>query len=280
MRRDELGHTRRPATSPMAIRFRRKIAASPPHLISKPTGIEIDRLNPILSAALRERTEKRRRQSKAGTLGRGLSHETPVHKSGVDIMKSTLLAIALTSAGFMALPAAQAADNSGFFINGNIGQSNLSKGIYDGNDTGYGANIGYRWAVAPSFLLGVEGGYADLGSFAPRSFSNISNASLKGWNAGINAHWNLTNNWYLSGRTGYFRGNLKGSYVTAFDPTTNIYVVSSVNGNNNNWYTGAGFGYDFNNNLSVGLNYDYYKSSKSGLNLSPSLVSVSAEYRF
>ncbi|HEV7490612.1 MAG TPA: porin family protein, partial [Rhodanobacteraceae bacterium] len=38
--------------------------------------------------------------------------------------------------------------------------------------------------------------------------------------------------------------------------------------------------YDFNNNFSVGLNYDYYKADKSNLDLNADLVSVSAEYRF
>lgn len=195
-------------------------------------------------------------------------------------MKNMLFATALASA-VLALPAAHAADNSGFFVNGNIGQSNFDKRGYDDNDTAYGVNAGYRWALAPNFLLGVEGGYADLGSFDPKhSVTGIGKAELKGWNAGVNAHWNLTDNWYLSGRAGYFRGDLKGGYVTAYDPTTSVYTVSRIDDNSNKWYAGAGFGYDFSNNVSVGLNYDYYKASKGGLEVNPGVVSVSAEYRF
>ena len=86
-------------------------------------------------------------------------------------MKNTLFAIALATAGLAAIPlTSQAAENqSGFFINGNIGQSNLDKGVYDDDDTGFGANVGYRWAVTPSVLLGVEGGYTDLGEFSAKS---------------------------------------------------------------------------------------------------------------
>ncbi|WP_300615096.1 porin family protein [Dokdonella sp.] len=188
-------------------------------------------------------------------------------------MKNTLLAIALTT-GLAALPIASHAANSGFFINGNVGQSSIDKGGYNDDDTGYGANIGYRWAVAPNFLLGVEGGYVDLGSVSPRrGFGDLGKAELSGWTLGVNSHWNLTDNWYLSGRGGYFRGDVKGGY--AVGP-----LAVRVDDNSNKWYAGAGFGYDFNNNVSVGLNYDYYKAEKSGLKLDSDLVSVSAEYRF
>ena len=80
--------------------------------------------------------------------------------------------------------------------------------------------------------------------------------------------------WYLSGRTGLFHSDLKGQY---FDATDSIVTVDDTA---NKFYAGAGVGYDFSNNFSVGLNYDYYKANKNGLNLDPSLVSVSAEFRF
>lgn len=193
-------------------------------------------------------------------------------------MKSTLLAIALTTVGFAAVPAiSQAADTSGFFINGNVGQSNLSKGAYDDDDTGFGANFGYRWAVAPSVLLGIEGGYTDLGSFSTKSRYDglgLGEADLKGWNIGANGHFNITDNWYVSGRGGWFRGDVKGGYLDAIG--TPVRVDDTKDG----WYAGAGFGYDFNTNVSVGLNYDYYKVDKDNLKLNSDLVSVSAEYRF
>jgi OOP family OmpA-OmpF porin/outer membrane immunogenic protein len=197
---------------------------------------------------------------------------------GVQLMKNTLFAIALATAGFAALPlTAQAAENqSGFFLNGNIGQSNLDKGVYDDDDTGYAANFGYRWAVAPSVLLGVEGGYTDLGEFSPKGASNglgVRSAELSGWNLGVNGHFNMTENWYVSGRAGLFRGDLKGGYLAGDVPV-------NVSDTSNDWYAGAGFGYDFSNNFSVGLNYDYYKAGKNNLDVNPNLVSVSAEVRF
>lgn len=192
-------------------------------------------------------------------------------------MKTTLIAIALATAGLAAIPlTSHAADsNSGFFINGNVGDSNISKGIYDDDDTGFGANVGYRWAVAPSVLLGIEGGYTDLGSISPKKqFQGAPDAELSGWNLGANGHFNITPNWYVSGRAGWFRGDIKGGYL---DPSG---VIVRVDDTANKWYAGAGFGYDFSNNFGIGLNYDYYKADKSNLDLNADLISVSAEYRF
>lgn len=194
-------------------------------------------------------------------------------------MKNTLFTIALATAGLSVVPAISHADtngNGGFFVNGNVGQSNLSKGAYDDNDTGYGVNLGYRWAINPNVALGVEGGYTKLGEFQPKdTFSSLglTKAKVEGWNAGVNGHFNVSPNWYISARGGLFRGDVKGAYLAG---TTPVYVDDT----STKYYAGAGFGYDFSNNLSVGLNYDYYKVKKEGLNLDPNLVSVSAEYRF
>jgi OOP family OmpA-OmpF porin/outer membrane immunogenic protein len=46
------------------------------------------------------------------------------------------------------------------------------------------------------------------------------------------------------------------------------------------WYAGAGVGYDFSNNASVGLNYDYFDAKKDNVDLSTDMISLSAEYRF
>ena len=194
-------------------------------------------------------------------------------------MKSTLLAIALATTGLALAPAlSHAADNNGaggFFINGNIGESSLDHQGYNDNDTAYGFNLGYRWALNPSVALGVEGGYTDLGKFDPRNDSEgLGRASIKGWTLGVNGHFNLTPEWYLSGRTGIFHSDLKGQYFGADD------IIVNVDDTANKFYAGAGVGYDFSNNFSLGLNYDYYKANKNGLNLDPSLVSVSAEFRF
>lgn len=195
-------------------------------------------------------------------------------------MKNTVLTIAIAAAGFMALPAAHAADNqNGFFVNGNVGWADVSENVYNDSDTGFGFNAGYRWAFSPSVLIGVEGGYADLGKFSPKSFyANdpyfFNNGKVSGWTLGIDGHFNVSDNWYISGRTGWFNAEIEGSYLASPD------LVVDVNGSTNDWYVGAGFGYDFSNNFSVGMNYDYYQAEKNNVKLNPSIWSVSAEFRF
>ena len=204
-------------------------------------------------------------------------------------MKLTLIALGLVAAGLVAVPVSSHAangDNGGFFINGNVGQSSLDKGAYNASDTGYGLNLGYRWAMSPSVAFGIEGGYTDLGNFDVNSgFAGLGlpQAKVEGWNLGVNGHFNVTPNWYVSGRTGLFRADLKGvtgPYVTTTGtPVTGLSFIP-VDDTSNKYYAGVGVGYDFSNNASIGVNYDYYKVNKSGMNFNPDLVSVSAEYRF
>jgi OOP family OmpA-OmpF porin/outer membrane immunogenic protein len=190
-------------------------------------------------------------------------------------MKNTMFALALCAAGLTAVPAASQAaqDNGGFFVNGGVGGSSLNKGAYDDTDTGYDINIGYRWALNPNVALGIEGGYTDLGSFGPKStFAGLPKAKVSGWTLGVNGHFNLTPNWYVAARGGFFRGDIKGVSVSGLP----VYVDDT----SNKYYFGAGFGYDFSNNFSIGLDYDYYKADKNGLKANPDLISVNAEYRF
>jgi len=190
-------------------------------------------------------------------------------------MKNTLLALAISAAA-LALPmTSHAADAGGFFINGGIGQSDVDKDAYNDNETAGDVNIGYRWALSPAAAIGLEGGYTSMGTFKPKGeFADLPNGKASGWNLGVNGHFNVTENWYISGRLGWFDGDLKGGYLDSMGAPVRVDETSS------DWYGGAGFGYDFSNNFSVGLNYDYYKASKNNLEINPNLFSVSAEYRF
>lgn len=197
-------------------------------------------------------------------------------------MKKTLFALAVGTAGLLALPCAFAQSapdaNGGWFINGNVGSTSLDHGSYNGHDTGYAVDGGYRWAVNPSVALGAEVGYNDLGNIHAKNIFNSQSvvedgkSQLHGWTAGVNGHFNVTPNWYISARTGIYGwkghglSNNENPVRRGLDDTS--------------WYAGAGFGYDFSNNVSLGLNYDHYNAKKSNVDLSTNMVSVSAEYRF
>ncbi len=197
-------------------------------------------------------------------------------------MKKTLAALAFAAAGMVALPAAFAqsvpSHHDGWFVNGQVGQTEMNNHWYDGHDTGYQVTGGYRWAVAPSVLLGVEGGYNDLGNidvsnaFNDKDVFNRSQSELHGWMLGANGHFNLNPNWYISARGGLYQWKGHG-----LSNNTNPLHRSL---DKTDWYGGVGFGYDFANNMSVGLNYDYYHAKKDQVDLSTDMVSVGAEYRF
>ena len=197
-------------------------------------------------------------------------------------MKKTLLALALASSGLLAVPAAFAqnapSDHGGWFINGNIGRTAINQGPYDNHDTGYALNGGYRWSLAPNFALGAEVGYNDLGNIHARNIFNSSpvispgKSSLHGWTAGANAQLDLNPNWYLSGRAGVYSWTGHG-LSNDVNPINKSLSQTS-------WYTGAGVGYRLTQNLSVGLDYDYFHAKKSNVDLSTDMISASAEYRF
>ncbi|MEO7068749.1 MAG: porin family protein [Rhodanobacter sp.] len=197
-------------------------------------------------------------------------------------MKKTLLALALATAGLMTATGAFAQSapthNGGWFVNGNVGSTSLSNSSYDGHDTGYAINGGYRWALNPQVALGVEVGYNDLGNVHAKNIFNSSpviengKSQLHGWTAGVNGHFNLTPNWYLSARTGLYAWKGHG--------LSNDVSPVRKGLDDTSWYAGAGVGYDFSNNFSVGVNYDYYDAEKQHVDLSTDMVSVSAEYRF
>lgn len=197
-------------------------------------------------------------------------------------MNKTLIALALATAGVFAGPAvfAQSAPthNDGWFINGNVGQTSINHGAYDDNDTGYGINGGYRWAVSPSVALGAEVGYNDLGNIHAKNIFNSdpvvadNKSQLHGWTVGANARLDMTPNWYLSGRAGLYSWTGHG---------LNNDVNPIRKGlDDNSWYAGAGIGYNITPQLSVGVNYDYFDASKNNVDLSTDMVSASAEYRF
>ncbi len=194
----------------------------------------------------------------------------------------TLLALALSAAGILATSGAIAQSaptgSDGWFINGNVGRTSIDHGAYDDHATGYAINGGYRWAMNPSASLGVELGYNDLGNIHAKNIFNSDpvvqshKSELHGWTAGGNGHFNLSPNWYVSARAGLY--SWKGHGMS------NDIAPIRRGLNDTSWYAGAGVGYDFSNNVSVGINYDYYDASKNRVDLSTDMVSIGAEVRF
>jgi OOP family OmpA-OmpF porin len=172
----------------------------------------------------------------------------------------------------------QPVGSGNWFIDGRIGQAHINKGPYRDHPTTYAIDGGYRWKVGPDVGLGVDIGYNDLGNFRVKNalYSNSVNQTsrrnaLRGWTAGVNGHINVWRGLYISGRTGIY--GWKGHGYSNQD--INRHDLNKVD-----YYAGAGVGYDFTNHFGLGLSYDYYHASKSGINLSTDAASLNAEYRF
>ncbi|UTA49001.1 porin family protein [Simiduia sp. 21SJ11W-1] len=82
-------------------------------------------------------------------------------------MKKLLTAMALASP-LMLSQTALAGDDTGFYLGGSVGSSQLSyKGdgtSIDDDDTGYKVFVGYNFGLIPLINLAVEGTYVDFGS--------------------------------------------------------------------------------------------------------------------
>ena len=196
------------------------------------------------------------------------------------------------------------------FVTGNIGRTDggtagrFGTGNFnflesnEGRETGYGVSGGYRWKVSDRWGVGAELGYVDLGNFRVRNVFNDdpvdqteARNALRGWTAGANARVNITPEWYVGMRGGYFR---------ASDNTTDYYntvgqelrVRSGREAGRNSWYAGVGTGWNATENFSIGLHYDYHRAKSgtfidedSGVEIdgpkrSTALVGLTAEYAF
>ncbi len=210
-------------------------------------------------------------------------------------MKRALLLLTFFTASTLALPTS-AQSTEGVFVNGQLGRSNLDQVSFSDHDTAWSINAGYRWSLSAKVLFGLEAGYLDLGEFESRTwivtggsndnYPHIGRDKLHGWAAGLNVHIDITPEWYFSARGGYFHGERRTNF-----PTYQGDIVAFTNltkETSNKWYVGAGFGYNLNPNISVGLHYDRYKighqpSLKNGYHwykLNPKVLSLRVEHRF
>lgn len=184
------------------------------------------------------------------------------------------IALALGSA-----PAMAENNPDGWFLSGNVGRVAIDEDLYDGEDTGYAVQGGYRWAVGRSSAIGVELGYNDLGNIElgdalvdddPVLDQNAS--ELHGWIAGANGRFAFTPKWYASARGGV--------YIWRGHGFSNDNELLSQDLDETSWYAGVGVGYNVTPAFSLGLNYDYYDAEQGLADLGTDMLSAGAEYRF
>jgi opacity protein-like surface antigen len=211
-------------------------------------------------------------------------------------MKKLISAVAVSAALLAPVTAAFAAQNDGgFFVRGNIGQSDyrVSGSEFSSNtDTGWDVGAGYRWATS-SGMWGIDAGYVDLGQANPNK--NLlrnegydatvgGKAATHGWTIGGNYMYKFNDNWNIQARTGlaFTTTRLTINVDTPYES-----YQARANNSDTSWYVGVGVGYDFSRNFGVSLNYDFYGLSYNFNNKfgrstgdSSSLLSLGAEFRF
>jgi|GEM_PF-570296 len=213
--------------------------------------------------------------------------------------KLVTLAIALT----LGTASAAAFADGNVFVNANAGYSdyNINKDSisYPGVDTNLrkrdpagAVRVGYRWNSVVDY--GVEVGYGYLGQArANASYDPIAGRVTqknRGFLLGGNLNYNITENWYVGARAGWFRG--RNTYTGTLYTPDSVETARATNTNTGEYF-GVGAGYNFNKNFSIGLAYDTYHTPGSavlssnayinGLEVRGSRVgmySLQGEYRF
>ncbi|HEX7369376.1 MAG TPA: outer membrane beta-barrel protein [Rhodanobacteraceae bacterium] len=188
-------------------------------------------------------------------------------------MYKKLTALALLTAAACVGTSAQAADLTGWFVNGGVGTAHYdahAAGLSGSeSDNSFQFNAGWR-----SQFIGLEGGYVDLGSISEHDdLGNSIKLSGKGWTAGINGHFNPTEKWYISARVGLFLWSIDAN------ATLNGQSASGSD-HHTNGYAGIGTGFDINRHWSIGVNGDYYQMKGHGYKVNTKVYSANLEYRF
>ncbi len=188
-------------------------------------------------------------------------------------MKHTALFLALAAGALF--PAAQLAaqDASGFFIEGRVGSASVDEDQFDDDTTTLQLNGGYRWGN-----WGIEAGYVNFDDFDDEIGDIEIQAGIDGFTIGLNGRTNLGDGpWYLSGRLGAFLWDAEADAVVSIN---NRPTRVSADTDGTDVYAGVGFGYDFNEQFSVGLAYDYFGAESDRQSLDTNVLSVTAEVRF
>ena len=189
-------------------------------------------------------------------------------------MKHTALSLVLAAGALVAAsPVLAQDDTTGFFIDGRVGSASVDEDQFDDDTTALQINGGYRWGG-----WGIEAGYVNFDDYDDDFGDFEVQAGLDGFTIGLNGRTNLADGpWYLSGRLGAFMWDADADIVADVNGTPAL-INAGTDGTD--LYAGAGFGYDFNEQFSLGLAYDYFGAGEDDIELDTSVISVTGEVRF
>ncbi len=190
-------------------------------------------------------------------------------------MKLKLLALALVLGATTAATTASAQDVNGFFLQGSLGSASSTANDFDDEVTSFQFNGGYRWGV-----FGLEAGYVDFDGFEGENNNFDLEADISGFTLGGNVRTSFADGWYLGARAGAFfwEGDADTVVPSSTSPTSFLVVRQDVD--NTDFYAGVSVGYDFNEQFSVGVAYDYFGPEDDEVSLEANVLSIVGELRF
>ena len=178
----------------------------------------------------------------------------------------------LLLAGLFAAPVAMAQD-AGFFVEGRGGSASVDEDEFDDTTTAFLIGGGYRWEA-----FGVEAAYVSFNDFEDEAFGLDANAELDGWTLGVNGKAHFADQWYISGEVGAFFWSADVDSVICESPGNCARISGDDDGTD--FYAGVGLGYDFSEQFSVGVAYDYFGASADDVNLDNNVFWAILELRF
>lgn len=153
---------------------------------------------------------------------------------------------------------------------------------------GYDLTGGYRWGVSEHVAVGVEGGYAHLGSFDHLNFAAPGGRQVKNsvgssaWLAGANLMWTVVDRFSLTGRAGL--ADVRSRFSTEVIGSRRSATLGTVS--TRSAYFGLGVAYGLTDQLDLTLQATRFakvpvKAARGkGSEASASTVNAGVEYRF
>jgi len=193
------------------------------------------------------------------------------------MIRKTTFALLLT--GLFASPLALAQD-SGFFLQARGGSAGIDEDLYDDTTTAFEIGGGYRWGG-----FGLELGYVTFNDFEDDDSGVNISAELDGWTMGGNLRFPFADQWYFAARGGLFWWSADADTVLCTGTGGANCNRVGVSDDDMDFYAGVGVGYDFSDQFSVGVAYDYFGAeleSDDGddANLDTNVLWVTGELRF
>ena len=235
-------------------------------------------------------------------------------------MKKVLLSVTLTAVAAMASAArADTAEVGEAFLSVQAGRSQFASNSplmppqsglffgtreehFDKRDQAFGISAGYRWPVAESIKLGVEGGYIDLGDATARynrhqdfigshvDSTEKRREGVKTPFVGISGRWIIGDAWSLTARGGIarYRATLDVDNTSVVNGGPSSSTRDSYERTSVSYYYGVAFGYDITPQLGIAVSFDRFNAEFKGQvygqarkeSVRVTVPGLRAEYRF